>query len=408
MYTYKYSVGKYKNYRPGYHVADIDGFSVADLDKIFDILYIVVHDDMYNSDVSISLEDYRLAFSNNPNLDIIGWLKTQNGNNLKAADIFPSNKYEYVRLERVFTYGYFHYPADLNLANDRQADLLSDSAPDIRLAHYRYQNIDYNKINDYSLYTVNGVFTRSVGRKDGVYLLGAGRDYIQNRNDVRIGALNFEKLGKVKTIPITEDSIIDLDTESGKRWEMKIDGLQNKTIYLVVNGQLLIDDNFIYRVADDRVNIDLTSFDVTNHYLNYKRYTRTPKLNNLNKFELYKRQALTMDNSFIVLIDNPSLGVDVVPLTTFTFPNALHTEERFQHPLVLDSGMFPVPYIRTYGIKQRLLNHDLRIYNKYPFMTSGALGGNVLLNEAVNQADPGRLSKGWIFKIHGLQLRTSL
>lgn len=407
MYTYKYSAGRYKNYRPGYHLADIKGYSVADLEKLFDILYIVVTDSMYGVDISISLEDYKLAFSKSPGLDIDGWLATQSENNLKVAKIFPGDAYKYVKLERIFTYGYFHYPADLNLANDRQESLLADSAPDIRIEHYRYQNIDYDRINDYSIFNVNGVFVRSVARDNGVYLVGAGRDYIANRNDLRIGALNFEKLGKVKTIPITDDILIEQEMDFGKRWEVVIEGLANKTAYIVVNGQLLVDENIIYRVADDRVVIDLDSFDVAHHYLNYKNYTRTPKLTNLTKFDVYKRQALTMHNSFIVLVDNPSLGVEVVPLTTFHFPNALHTEERFQHPLVLDSGMFPVPYIRTYGIRQRLLNHDLRVYNKYPFMTKGTLDGGVLLNPAINQGDPGRLSKGWMFKIHGLQLRTT-
>lgn len=405
MYTYKYSAGRYKNYRPGYHLVDIKGYSVADLEKLFDILYIVVNDSMYNVDISISLEDYKLAFASNPDLDIVGWLATQSENNLKVAEIFPGDSYKYARLERIFTYGYFHYPADLNLANDRQEDLLADSAPDIRIAHYRYQNIDYSKINSYSLFNVNGTFVRSVARKDGIYLMGVGKDYIANRNDIRVGAINFEKLGKVETIAITNDNLTEVEMDYGKRWEMKLSNLKDKTIYLVVNGQLLVDQGIVYRVADDRVAIDLTSFDVAHHYLNYKKYTRTPKLTNLTKFDTYKRQALTMHNSFIVLIDNPSLGVEVTPLTTFHFPNALHTEDRFQHPIVLDSGLFPVPYVKTYGIRQRLLTHDLRVYNKYPFMTTGTLDGTVLMNPAVNQGNPGRLSKGWMFKIHGLQLR---
>jgi hypothetical protein len=407
MYTYKYSVGRYKNYRPGYHIVDIKDYSVADLEKLFDILYIVINDGFYKVDMSISLEDYRFSFAANPTMDIGEWLTSQNGNNLKSAGIFPGDTYQYVKLERIFTYGYFHYPADLNLANDRQADLFSDMAPDVRIAHYMYDNVDYGKINDYSLFTVNGVFMRSVSRSDGIFLKGAGLDYIKHRNDLRIGALNFEKLGKVKTVPITEDILLEEEFDGGKRLSCQLDDIVNKTIYIVVNGQLMVDTNIVYRVAENRVAINLASFDVAHHYLNYKEYTRTPKLTVLSKFETYKRQALLAHNSFFVIVDNPSLGIDVVPLTTFHYPNALHTSDRFQHPVVLDNGMFPTPYIRTYGIKQRLLNHDLRVYKKYPFMTAGALGGNVLLDDAINQGDPGSLSKGWMFKIHGVTLKAS-
>lgn len=406
MYTYKYSVGRYKNYRPGYHIVDISDYSVADLEKLFDILYIVVNDGFYKVDISISLEDYRFSFALNPAMDIAGWLALQNGN-LKSAQVFPGNIYQYVKLERIFTYGFFHYPADLNLANDRQDDLFSDAAPDIRVKHYLVDNVDYGKINDYSLFTINGVFMRSISRTDGIYLKGAGLDYIKHKHDLRIGAMNFEKLGKVKTVPITTDLLLEETIDGNIRWSCELDNIVGKTIYVVVNGQLLVDDTIVYRIAENRVAIDLGSFDVAHHYLNYKEYTHTPKLTVLSNFEGYKRQALTAHNSFFVIVDNPSLGIDIVPLTTFHYPNALHSMDTFQHPVVLDNGMFPTPYIRSYGIKQRLLNHDLRVYNKYPFMSAGALGGNVLLNDAVNQGDPGTLSKGYMFKIHGVDLKAS-
>lgn len=405
MYTYKYSAGRYKNYKPGYHLVDISGYSVANLEKLFDILYIVVHDGLYNVDLAISLEDYKLDFAKYPTLTIGKWLVTQDGKNLKKAKIFPGDTYSYVKLERIFTYGYFHYPANVNLANDRQETLLSDNAPDVRIAHYAYQNINYININNYSLFTVNGVFLRSIARSEGIYLKGAGLDYISKKNEIRIGALNFEKIGKVRTVPITKDLLIEEALDVGKRYQYKLDGIAGKTVYLVVNGQLIVDEGMIYRVADDRVGINLSSFDVAHHYLNYGKYTRTPNLSLFSEFEEYKKQALLMDNSFFVIIDNPSVGIDVTPLVTFSYPNAFFTPETFQHPLVLDTGLFPTPYMRSYGIKQRLLNHDLRVSNKYPFMTSGSLGGNIVMNPEITQGDPGWLSKGWMFKIHGLELK---
>lgn len=406
MYTYQYSVGRYKNYQPGYHVVDINDVSLASLEKLFDVLYIVINDGFYNTQLSIKLEDYKLAFSKVPDLDIQEWLDTQTNVNLIKSDIIPGNKQEYVKLERIFTYGYFHYPADLNLANDRQSSLLADSSPDIKIAHYMYDNLDYSGMAKQTLFTVNGVFTRAVGRNDGIYLMSAGLDYIENRNDIRIGALSFEKLGNIETVPITSDILSEIETTSNKRWQVKTtQSLKNKTVWLVINGQLIPDYSMVYPVNDNTVNIDLTAFDVSNHYLTYKNYTRTPKLTNLTKFDKYKYDALLKDNTFIVIIDNPSLGIDVVPLTTFNYPNVLHTEEQFQHPILLENGLFPVPYIKTYGIRQRLLNHDLRTYRKYPFKTTGTLDNSFVLNEQINQGDPGHLCKGYLFKIHGLELK---
>lgn len=407
MYTYKYSVGRYRNYRPGYHIVDISEYSVADLPKLFDILYIVIHDSMFNDNVSISMEDYKLQFAETPTLTIQQWLDTKSSDVLTLADVMPGDKYSYVLQERLFTKGYFHHPADYNLAKDRQDLLTSNAAPDVRVAQYMYQNIDYKAINDYALFQVNGVFCRSLPRDNGIYLLGAGLDYIQNKKDLRISAFNFEKLGKVNTVPITSEILEEIQTTSNKRWEVKLtkDALDGKTIYLVVNGQLLVDPEIIYRVNDDRVTIDLSAFDVVHHHFNYEKYTRTPKLTNLTRFDVYKKQALLMQNSFIVLIDNPSVGIDVSPMTAFMYPTVLHTEEKFMHPLLVDSGMFPVPYVRSYGIGQRLWYHDHRIYNYYPMTTTGTLDGSVVPNGSINPGNPGRLMRGWMFKIHGVQLR---
>lgn len=89
-------------------------------------------------------------------------------------------------------------------------------------------------------------------------------------------------------------------------------------------------------------------------------------------------------------------------MTTFNYPNVLHTEERFQHPIVLDNGLFPVPYIKTYGIGQRLLNHDVRISRYYPIQSSGNLAGNPYNSMEINQGDPGVLPRGYLFKISGV------
>lgn len=180
----------------------------------------------------------------------------------------------------------------------------------------------------------------------------------------------------------------------------------SKTVWIVVNGQLLVDNDILYQVGANVLMFNPSSFDVMNHFQVYKEYTRTPKLTNMMKFDTYKREALTKGNSFIVVIDNPTVGVEVVPLTTFHYPNVLHTEERFPHPVLLENGLFPTVYPKSYGIKQRLLNHDVRIQKNYPIQTSGTMAGNNYNSLAINQGNPGRLPKGFFFKIFGVTYKS--
>lgn len=409
MYKYLYAVGRYKDYQPGFHVVDIRNYYVKDLGKLFSVLYIVVEDKLYNTKLTITLDDYALEFAADPTNGIQGWLDTKSQVVLKQSKIQPGTDKQYVKLERLFENGYFHYPADLNLAKDRQPDLFVDSAPDVLIKHYKFTTgIDYTKQAQKCLFTVNGVFARGVGRVDGIYLLGAGNDYIEVRKDIRIGALNFEKIGALKTIPITPDMLKDVQTTGATRWKINLpdQDLQNKTIWVVVNGQLLTDPDLIYQVGDKDIIVNLGAFDAMSHYQTYKEFTRTPKLTNMTKLDNYKKEALTMANSFVVLIDNPTVGVSVVPLTTFHYPNVLHTEERFPHPVVLENGLFPLPYVKSYGIGQRLLNHDVRIKKVYPIQTAGAMGGNFVNSLDINQGSPGHLPKGYFFKIYGINFET--
>lgn len=406
MYKYLYAVGRYKGHMPGFHVVDISRNRVGDLEKLYSILYIVVRDEMLHTDISLLLDDHRLSFSNTPGSSIQEWLTSQANVPLKQAKVKPGKDPLYVKLERIFTNGYFHYPGDVNLTKDRQSELFADSAPDLLVKHYKYSSgIDYRKISDYSLFTVNGVFYRSFGRSDGVYLLGCGFDYIKNRQDLRVGALNFEKLGKITTIPITNDNLIEQDGTGPKRYRIKVTetSLDNKTVWIVINGQLIVDTEMLYRVSNDHMAISPTAFDAMSHYQTYREYCRTPILTDMSKFDKYKKEALLMHNSFLVVIDNPTLGVETIPLANHLYPNVLHTETRFQHPIVLDNGLFPLPYMKSYGIGQRLLNFDLRVVRKYPIQTNGTLGDQRLNDLTVNQGDPGHLAKGFFFKIHGVK-----
>lgn len=408
MYKYLYAVGRYHGFHPGFHVVDISTWRVGDLEKIFSILYIVVKDEMYNSNSAIMLDDYRTMFIQTPDISIQQWLDNNPALILKTSKYIPENTQSYVKQERLFTHGYFHFPGDINLTKDRQKDLLSDSAPDLLVKHYKYvSGVDYQRQVEHALFSINGVFYRAEAREEGFYLRGAGLDYIKNRQDLRIGALNFQKLGKLECIPIEASKLISIPSNGEPGWKYKLSAkqLEGKTLWLVVNGQLVVDTEMVYRVSSDDVVIKLSAFDAMKHHQVYRDYCRTPDLYDMTKIRRYKEEALAMHNSFFLLIDNPTLGIDVVPLATHLHPNAMHTEERFQHPVVLTNGLFPTPYMRSYGKKQRILNVDLRINRVYPIQTNGVRGGDKLNSLYVNQGDPGALVTGFFFKIHGINFK---
>lgn len=401
MYTYLYAVGKLRSRSIGKEIIDISAYSLKSISTAFSSLTIVINDSLYDKEIAIELDVYRNEFSTREET-IQLWLDEKVNDSLIYHTDIPSDKYKKVILENTFNKGYDFRPANINLANDRQATLESDSAPDICLYHRGYKKYDYKTVKDHSLFIINGCFVRATSREEGIYLLGAGKDYIEVKKDIRVNALNFEKIGSIKTYPITKEMITKgggEDEEIRHNVSLNVKGdLKNKTVWLVFNGQLCCDTDIVYKRSENEIVFDYRHINMLRHHYTYRDYIITPKFKNIDKIDEYVNSALLLHSSFIVVIDNPSVSVIVEPLTTFTYPNVAHTTESFNYPIVLENGLFPSVYRMTYGIKQWVLYFDLRLFKRYIFPNSDTVN-NPHLFDTINNGMSGRLPKAFFFKI---------
>lgn len=404
MYTYQYAVGRYRDYQSGFHIVDISLYKLKDLIKIFNLLDIIVYDDFYNRNVKLDLDDYLTIFSQRED-SIIDFLKDNKDNVLKYHLDFFKNEYQYARWESLYHKGFYPHPANHNLANNRESSLTSEAAIDIRLIYEGREYTDYKKLVDYSLFIMNGCFIRAYGNSDAIYLLEAGLDYQHILQDIYVSAINFEKLGKVTTIPITKEMIRRDITNSNNKYFIDLNNsldLSDKTIWLVFNGQLCVNDDIIRHIGNNTIHFSPEYMDILGHYMNYKEFTRTPAWIDQNKRDKYIEECLIMHNSFIVIIDNPTIGVDTLPLTDSLWPTSAHTNDKFEHPLMLETGLFPYVYRRSYGFSDRLINYDIRhCYNRV-IESVGNLSTNMVY-DTVNTGQVGKLPKSYFFKITGLE-----
>lgn len=403
MYSYKYAIGRYKDYRPGAHLVDISAIPLNMLNRYFTILDIVLYDEVYKRNVKITLDDYIGVFSKTSET-IVTYLENNPNIALNYSLTVPKNTIAYALWESLSHKGFYHHPGNIGLSNDRQEKLTAEAAPDIRILRDNYEYSDYAKLANYALFIMNGCFVRAEGNKTGLYLRNAGKDYIANKQDIYISAINMEKIGKVTSIPITS-SMLRHDYDSGGRKyyidlsaNTKLDG---KTIWIVFNGQLLTDEDIISKTNDNTLLLDMGNVDAMTHYITYKQHTRTPAWNYQDNAEKYLFNALCADNSFVVLIDNPLVGIDVEPTTTFKYPISHHTNDKFNHPVMLENGLFPYCFRRTYGNEARIVNTDIAHLDKPVIDSVGRLSDNTIFT-GDNAGDPGSLPRAYLFKISGV------
>lgn len=401
MYTYQYAVGRYRYYQPGFHVIDISRIPVADLNTYFSVLDIVLYDERFKRNVKITLDDYVNTFSNDKRT--IGvFLEETNTVPLKYSLDVPKNEYVYARWESPYHSGFYPHPANINLASDKQEKLTSQSAPDIRLLRDNYTYSDYKSLSDNALFIVNGCFVRAEGISSGLYLHDVGKDYQKFKQDIYVSAINFERIGRIETIPVTKEMV--RADEQGRKYFIDISNtynLKNKTVWLVFNGQLFVDEDVVSYLGRNTLLVDAGYIDLLSHYITYSQYTRTPTWVDQSKADSYIIEAICAHNSFIVLIDNPTVGVTIKPLIRYLYPLSHQTEETFKHPIVLENGLFPYCYRRTYGIKDRIVNTDVG-HAYLPILEStGNLSDNFVYT-GMNKGQAGRLPRAYLFEITGI------
>lgn len=403
MYTYEYGIGRYRDYRPGAHLVDISKIPLKSLNKYFTILDIVLYDGIYKRNIKITLDHYVGTFSKLSET-IEEWLENNPTIVLDYTLDIPENTKNYALWESLSHKGFYPHPGNINLSNDRQEKLTAEAAPDIRILRDNYDYTDYGKLADYALFIMNGYFVRAVGNSTGLYLRNAGKDYQANKEDIYVSAINMEKIGKLETIPITSSMLRHDYDSDGRQYfiDMPVNtSLEDKTIWIVFNGQLLTDTDIISKVTPDTLLLNMGNVDAMTHYITYRKRTRTPVWSNQDKDRIYLYNALCADNSFVVLIDNPLVGIDIEPTTTFKYPINHHTNDKFNHPVMLENGLFPYCLRRTYGNEARIINTDISALDRPVINSVGRLSDPSVFT-GKNAGDPGTLPRAYLFKIFGV------
>lgn len=407
MYTFRRCIGAYQGDLVGLQLLDITTAKLSSVMELTRLCFITVYDHLLLRESTIDMDVYRneaLYFDGT----IQQWLDTKESLPLIPYDGVIGEDFHYVRMEDLQIAGYQILPGRYDLAAGRQSSLTVAGGKDILVRHLTATNVKYADFVETTLFTYNGYFHQAQGRPDGLYLMGAGKNF-QVDDTGHVGALDFNSISKVNTQSFTKDQL-DIDA---KRHQVTItvdhDILQ-ETVWFVIAGKLICNPSAITKIGPNLIRLDLRALDLGRLLIQGAKHIDLDNIANCTsgvvEAGLLERsgtieQLLTNFNSFMVFLSNPYLGVSVEPLERYTFPTTFATEDVFHHPVMTSDGRFPT-YRHREGAGRRLLDLDHRLIDVPIDYSTGPDNGGDLYHDAVNWSHPHTLIEAYHFKIFSI------
>lgn len=206
-------------------------------------------------------------------------------------------------------------------------------------------------LTKYGLFTVNGFVHRSDTLLGGNIILN-GCETGRKGADTHVGLIDFQRIGKLKCIPITKEMVYKRH-ESGKFKEfvyIKVpESMVGKTPLLVVGGFLHALDGLYNAVSDNVLRFDFFKYSWFKRYLLARNEINCDSLkvnalgNGAIDYEsLFSDEVIenwfTLPQSFIVLVDTPELDVSTMEVEYAGFPGVYFTYQTPKYPLILGDG----------------------------------------------------------------------
>lgn len=408
MYTYRRAVGIYASGPRGQQLLDISNMKLSVITQYFRQMLVIVYDEIGQQEVVIDLSDYwqeaqRFADFIQP------WLDTKKTVPLITSNKVPGKEYRYVTCEDIQYKWFTPLPGDARLAEDKQSLLTTTGAPDIRLHRTDNANVDYTALAQRCLWTMNGHLVRAVAGPSDVYLLNAGKHF--NVDDTcHITCLNFNTVSTLRTLPITEAQIAYENHDTYRFCHLRTDvSLKDKTVWMSIGGRLYLDD--IVRVTGDKtIALQVDKVDWFSRIFDSKSMIDLSRVISKDREVVAKdyfyqdatmKALLTDPSTFIIVLDNPHLSVDVTPIALYSYPFTYHTEETKKLPLLLSNGLLPKYYTRKI-INRRLLDIDVGLQRRYLNKTAGIHRPDDVLHGFTSRYSPSELFRGYLLKVRSI------
>lgn len=327
---------------------DLSTTPINQIYRLYSRCWLVLSNPFITNQVALDFQLVRKDIGTS-NATIPEWLVSNGSNALPTTDRIPELKVRYALWNDGFRGGFKIQPVSPNASPDAELPIGSKS-----WLYLSKPKIDWTLFNKCCMVTVNGFFHRLVGNASGAWVAGGMHTQIKSGQN-QLGLLSFRELGRLQYIPITESMLYKQDPNQLMRDQVNINvgvDLENYTVLLVLGGYLhLLDDRAFKQHGMQTLMVNtrglplIERFHESRYYFDFDDFPwhktdRNPSQIALDDFysDAFLTRYFTMDQSFIVLLDNRDIFLERKPLHLTPGPGLMVSYEKPNHLLVNGVG----------------------------------------------------------------------
>lgn len=325
MYRFVSSYLKPRGAANTYENIDISLQTIEYIQRQYIDGYIELSNPTLTDNIFITIQEFReLKLPHRLNQTFEYWLAYIKNATIYGTEDRPNYTTSLVRARNIIQAGYSFNLCKRTL--DPEAPIAIGDMNDLYI--YRF-GVPLETLRKRSLVTINGYMHPHVPYYDGIAVVGGGSQH-KLIGELTVGLLSFSKVADLQMVPITEDKITRYQPGVPYSNKVVLDlgrDLRNKSVIVVIGGFPLISSPLVSIVGDESgvITIDTRTFDVVRHVNNSigdinlescglvtpDPIKGIPPLSaSYLRSDIFMLKYLTLPQSFIVVVDTPTLVVE--------------------------------------------------------------------------------------------------
>ena len=385
---------------------DLSALTCIQIYSLYSKVFAVLTNAFLDAPVSLNLSDIRDQIGT---LDTLfgDWLISNGNKTLPTSDMIPEIKTTFVRYADAFHAGYTVQPVHDQYAPDTVLPPGAKTSLFLTRA-----DTDYDLFLKNVLVSVNGFFHLTDGNSDGIRVM-KGDVSRQKSLEAQIGLHSFREVGSLELIPIKPEMLYKQSEQGLYAEQCYIDigkDIGNRTMLLVLGGNLHVLDNTYYRVGDSQYCIDFANYPMAKRFYESEPFLDFSSLpyekNERNKFELsvadlrsdaFIAAYATLPQSFFVVVDTDDLYVELSKLDNQQLPGMYVSHVPPVWPMRVGFGKI-AEYWYTYEDTRWAINVQDSLIPDYTFQSVDAMAQTNLDNTRYPYR-PDEISPAFFMKI---------
>lgn len=378
MYTLVSAVAKQLSGNKDWVNVNISTMKLERVFALYSRVIVILNNSFYTNQFALDLDLIRDEIVG---LDIAfpEYLVLNGNKTLPTTTTLPTIKETYVKYADAFRAGYKVTPISPTASIDSVLPIKEKT-----MLHLARKGTDYKLFYESCLVNVNGYFHLTDYDENGIYIEdGMKSQFLSNK--ANIGICSFREIGKLTFKPITNPMIYKQHATEELFHNTYIDvgqDITDKTVLLVIGGYLHgFGDDVVSRVSPTSLKIKFSNIPYLDRYYESRNYIDLSSLNlsstsksktQIAVNELYSDEAIrayfTLSQSFIVILDNPSIFTKKIPLHKTPFPDMFIAHQIPDKPLFVGAGKV-TNYWTTYEDQQYSVTCDDTLRQNYVYDT---------------------------------------